>query len=88
MSSVEMMASGLPLIVSNLQGLSETTIDNVTGFYIEPGNYQDLAKKIDNLYSSAGMTMSFSNAARHRAVTQFSRERQINEIADILSDAL
>lgn len=85
MSSVEMMASGLPLIVSNLQGLAETTLDGVTGFHIEPGNYRELAEKISYLYSSPDKATEFSNASRLRAVNFFSKERQINEIAKILS---
>lgn len=85
MSSVEMMASGLPLIVSNLQGLSETTIDNVTGFYITPGDYRELAERIGILSTSPTLAKDFSSAARLRAVKRFSRERQVTDIAALLS---
>src|SRR5690606_41799378 len=85
MSSVEMMASGLPLIVSNLQGLSETTIDNVTGFYITPGDYRELAERIGILSASPTLAKDFSSAARLRAVNRLSRERQVTDIAALLS---
>jgi glycosyltransferase involved in cell wall biosynthesis len=84
MSSVEMMASGLPLIVSNLQGLAETTVNGVTGFHIEPGDYQALAERINYLCSSPQQAMEFSAAARLRAVELFSKEQQINGLAEIL----
>ena len=84
MSSVEMMASGLPLIVSNLQGLAETTVNGVTGFHIEPGDYQALAERINYLCSSPQKAMEFSTAARLRAVELFSKEQQINGLAEIL----
>lgn len=85
MSSVEMMASGLPLIVSNLQGLAETIVDDVTGFYISPGDYRDLAEKLNNLSLSPEKAAQLSSASRLRAVSFFSREQQIQEIARILA---
>src|SRR5690606_30147756 len=85
MSSVEMMAPGLPLIVSNLQALSETTIDNVTGFCITPGDYRELAERIGILSTSPTLAKDFSSAARLRAVNRFSRERQVTDIAALLS---
>lgn len=85
MSSVEMMASGLPLIVSNLQGLAETIEDNKNGFHIEPGDYQDLAKKIDYLAKDIELATLFSNASRTRAVEKFSREFQVKQMCSVLT---
>jgi len=84
MSSVEMMASGLPLIVSNLQGLSETIEDGVNGFYVEPGSYLDLSIKIEYLKSNPEKAIQFSLASRKRAEHLFSIEQQIREIAGVL----
>lgn len=87
MSSVEMMASGLPLIVSNLQGLAETIENNTNGFHIEPGNYKQLAERIDYLYRHPEKAATFSAASRTRAETFFSKEQQIEKIAHLLSVA-
>jgi glycosyltransferase involved in cell wall biosynthesis len=87
MSSVEMMASGLPLIVSNLQGLAETIENNTNGFHIEPGNYKQLAERINYLYCHPEKAATFSTASRTRAVTFFSKEQQIEKIAHLLSIA-
>jgi glycosyltransferase involved in cell wall biosynthesis len=81
MSSVEMMASGLPLIVSNLQGLSETIEDGKNGFLIPPGDHTALADCIRMLAESADLANAFSIASRQRAEKLFSFETQVNAFA-------
>lgn len=77
MSSVEMMASGLPLIVSNLQGLSETIEHEKNGFLITPGDCQELAHKINILVSRPELAREFSVASELRAKKLFSLDKQI-----------
>jgi glycosyltransferase involved in cell wall biosynthesis len=84
MSSVEMMASGLPLIVSNLQGLSETIEDNKNGFLIPPGNHIELAKKITDLCEGTALAHTLSRNSRSRAEQHFSVSMQIEKMANIL----
>jgi glycosyltransferase involved in cell wall biosynthesis len=84
MSSIEMMASGLPLIVSDLQGLSETIVDGENGFLIPPGDYQALAKRIKMLADNDDLARSFPAASRRRAETLFSVEAQIASFAALL----
>lgn len=50
-SAMEAMSKGKPLIVSNLGGLPELVEDKVNGFIFEANNINDLALKIDCLYS-------------------------------------
>lgn len=52
MSTLEMAASGLPIVVSRLQGLIETVEDGITGFTFEPGNATQLAEKIQLLLNT------------------------------------
>lgn len=84
MSSIEMMASGLPLIVSNLQGLSETIAENQNGFLITPGDHQELADKIQILCSNTAQARAFSEQSRLRALTHFRMEQQIQNLAGII----
>jgi glycosyltransferase involved in cell wall biosynthesis len=88
MSSVEMMASGLPLIVSNLQGLSETIEDHKNGFLITPGDFNDLAHKIQLLIANPELAVNFSVASRARATQMFSMENQIAKMADVIRSAI
>jgi len=84
MSSIEMMASGLPLIVSNLQGLSETIEDKKNGFLIPPGDYKALAQHIKILASQPELATEFSSKSRRRAETLFSIETQINKFSELI----
>lgn len=88
MSSVEMMSSGLPLIVSNLQGLGETIEPNVNGFHINPGDFKSLANNIEKLLVDNTLAQRFSKASRDRAETLFSRNTQIKLVSNILGSAI
>ncbi len=84
MSSVEMMSSGLPLIVSNLQGLAETISNNINGYHLTPGNHSELAKLLNVLLNDDILRKKFSAQSRKRALEFFSRSAQINAMAKII----
>lgn len=84
MSSIEMMASGLPLIVSNLQGLSETIEHEKNGFLINPGDYQELADRISMLASQPKLANEFSLASRLRVGKLFSLDKQIEKFSTLI----
>ena len=85
MSSVEMMASGLPMIVSNLQGLGETIEHEVNGYHITPGDSSALSEYIMALTSNQELASKFSAASRMRAEKLFSQEHQIKKIATLIA---
>lgn len=88
MSSIEMMSSGLPMIVSNLQGLSETIEDGVNGFLLPPGNHIALAERLIEIANNTSLANQFSNASRKRAEMLFSKENQIDKFSKLFSEAL
>lgn len=44
--ATEAMATGTPVVASNVGGLKWTIEDGITGFHAEPGNYRQFAKNI------------------------------------------
>jgi glycosyltransferase involved in cell wall biosynthesis len=76
-SSIEMASSGLPLIVSALQGLKETIEDRVSGLFFKPGDHLALANCIQSLVSNPAQRDRMSANARKRVIENFSRERQV-----------
>jgi glycosyltransferase involved in cell wall biosynthesis len=48
-TSVEVMASGVPVIACRIGGLPNTVTDGVTGLLCEPGDAVDLARRIARL---------------------------------------
>ncbi len=88
MSSVEMMSSGLPLIVSNLQGLAETIANNVNGFHISPGDSTALANRLIELLNDDSLRLKFSQNSRDRAINNFSRQAQVDAFTHIIKKHL
>ncbi|MFP3888304.1 glycosyltransferase family 4 protein [Priestia filamentosa] len=52
LAALEAMASGLPIITSNVHGIVDYSIDGVTGFACDPTDVEGFAKGIDKLYKS------------------------------------
>jgi glycosyltransferase involved in cell wall biosynthesis len=84
MSSVEMLASGLPLITSDVGGMPETTEPGVTGEIIAAGDYIGLAHEILRLVDNPSLINDQSIAARRRAEMQFEISQQIERIANVI----
>jgi glycosyltransferase involved in cell wall biosynthesis len=84
MSSIEMMSSGLPMVISRLQGLKETIEENVNGFFFEPEDWKMFAEKILALLNNNTLLAEFSSASRKRAIENFSIELQIQRLSVLL----
>jgi glycosyltransferase involved in cell wall biosynthesis len=88
LSAIEMAASGLPILVSRLQGLAEAVDPGVTGDSFTPGDHIELAWKIRDLLSRPQELRRMGAAGRARAVRDFSTEQQISSLVSICSRAL
>jgi glycosyltransferase involved in cell wall biosynthesis len=80
MSSLEMASSGLPIVASRLQGIVEGIDNGKTGYLIEPGDYNDLADKIELLLDDVELQKGMGLAARNWILEKFSKERQIENL--------
>jgi glycosyltransferase involved in cell wall biosynthesis len=79
-SAIEMTASGLPLIVSNLSGLRETVDEGVTGFTFPAGDSTALSRRMLELMNNPELAATLGQAARQRAQEQFSLEQQQRQL--------
>lgn len=68
LSAVEMTASGLPLLVSDLTGLNEAVEHGVTGFCVPTGDVTAWAESIAQLADNEAMRNKMGVAARSRAL--------------------
>lgn len=76
LSSVEMAATGLPIIASRLQGLAEAVLHEQTGLLFEPGNVQALADCIERMADDPVRTRAFGDAGRQRAERELTLAHQ------------
>ena len=82
-SALEMASCGLPLLVSELQGLVETIDEGTTGYTFPPGDHCTLADRIEELLDEPDRRARMGRAARRRIDEEFTIDRQIDELARI-----
>lgn len=61
----EAVASGVPVVASNIDGLGELLVDRSTGMLCEPGNQSQLAQCIDELLTTPESCGRLTRAAKH-----------------------
>ena len=83
MSSIEMAASGLPLLVSDLQGLRETVIDGKTGFLFTPGDSSRLAQLLLKITQGPALRDRLGAESRKYVLQKFTKNRQIGELVKV-----
>lgn len=84
MSSLEMQACGLPVIVSNLQGCPET-ISPDTGIAVASDNAEQLAQAILGLAENRARRELMSVAAAERIRSSLTVEHQVSNLARLVT---
>lgn len=82
-SLMEAMASGCACIASNTGGNPELIRDQVTGLLFQPGNAEDLAKKITCLASNPQVRTGLARSSTQLVQKQFSLEASAARMASI-----
>ena len=73
-AALEAMASGLPVIASDVGGLREVVEDGRSGIVVPPANARAIASAIERLADSAELRSQMGAAARARVVENYSIE--------------
>jgi sugar transferase (PEP-CTERM/EpsH1 system associated) len=78
-TTLEAMASGLPVIATRVGGNPEVVDDGVSGWLFAPGDAGALAAFLLRLSSDAGLRRAAGEAGRRRAVERFGLERMLRD---------
>lgn len=70
-SSLEALASGLPIITTDVPGCRETVIDGYNGFLVEPYSHEALASKILELHQNPNLIHDMRLRSRKLAENKF-----------------
>lgn len=83
-TAIEAMASGLPVVASNVDGLSESIVDGKTGYLVKQGDIEAYCSRIQELASSPEMRRKFGEAAKNRAHERYSSEALANQFRNVI----
>ena len=87
-SLIEAMASGLPVVSTDVGGVRDVVQDGETGDLVTPNDARALASAIERLGADPERRRALGAAGRARAVERFTRERLLARIADLYESLL
>ncbi len=83
---LEAGACGCPVIGGRSGGIPEAVLDQKTGFLVDPGDPQDLARKVVTLLADAGKRELMGVRARRRALERFNWQRITQDFEQALGE--
>jgi glycosyltransferase involved in cell wall biosynthesis len=85
---VEAMAAGLPIISTDQGAITESVIDGVNGFIVEPGSPIQIAEKIEYLILNEDVRKMMGKESRRLYEENFTEEIMINKFATVFNTVL
>lgn len=85
---LEAMASGLPVVATEVGGTPEIVVASETGLLIPSGNPQALADALGRLCDAPKQARAMGVAGRKRVVTEFSQQGMIDGYCALYNDCL
>jgi glycosyltransferase involved in cell wall biosynthesis len=82
------MSYGLPVLASNIGGLSEIVEEGVTGLLFQPGNSADLAEKINNLWTDPHLCRRMGQAGREKTIREYTEDVYYNRLIAVYKEAI
>jgi glycosyltransferase involved in cell wall biosynthesis len=81
-SVLEAMASGLPVVATNVGGIPEQVQEGRSGFLVPPGDTMAMAERLGELMADPEQCDEMGRFARSRALEKFDFERQVGDFLD------
>jgi glycosyltransferase involved in cell wall biosynthesis len=84
----EAMASGVPVIASNICGIPYQVVDGQTGFLVPPGDVDTLADRLTRIMSDTAMRRNFGLMARKKARSEYRAEQVARKTLEVYRKVL
>jgi glycosyltransferase involved in cell wall biosynthesis len=85
---IEAMASGKPVVATDVGGVRDVVEDGVTGYLVASGDASGFSQKLMELASDKDKRESFGRAGRASVMSRYSKERLVGDIKRLYSEAL
>ncbi len=82
---MEAMATGLPVVSTNLGGIPEMVIEKETGFLVPPGDPSAMAGAIEHLIDDRSLARRLGDYGNKRAQRLFSIEKNVRELSALIN---
>ncbi|EIV99339.1 glycogen synthase [Thermoanaerobacter siderophilus] len=86
--NLEAMACKTPVVASATGGIKEVVVHEETGFLVEPGNPEELAKYINILLNNKDLAIKFGENGRKRIEEMFSWESIAKKTYEMYKDVI
>jgi glycosyltransferase involved in cell wall biosynthesis len=86
--TLEAMAAGKPVVVTNTGGTSEVVQDSVTGFLVPPGDANALAARMCQLLENPVKAADMGAHARERVESQFTIPQMVQRYEQLYESVL
>lgn len=87
-SLIEAMAAGLPVVATNVGGVSDVVVDRRTGILVPAGSAETLAAALIPLASNREKRRSQGEAGRARALERFTKEKLVTRMSTLYEHLL
>jgi glycosyltransferase involved in cell wall biosynthesis len=85
-SILEAMACGKPVVSTRVGSVSEMALHGETGWMVQPGDANDLAKRVTELFRDPVMARKFGEIGRQRVVEKYSVELMVKGYEDLITE--
>ena len=82
---MEAMATGLPVVSTNIGGIPEMVVENETGFLVQPGDAGAMADAIETVINDCSSAARLGHSGYERARALFSIEKNVRELCGLLT---
>jgi glycosyltransferase involved in cell wall biosynthesis len=82
------MRAGLPVVASDVDGVSEAIVDGETGFLVPPDDEAVLRARLQHLLDSPGLRWQLGDAGRKRYELEFTLEGMLRKTLAVYRSVL
>lgn len=85
---IEAMMAGLPVVASNVGGVSELVEDSVNGFLVAPGDVVGFTKVLQILVEDETLRKKMGETGREKAIREFNLEKMLSKTMEVYYEVL
>ncbi len=87
-SIIEAMAAGLPIISTDMGAITESVIDGVNGFIVEPKHPEQIAEKLELLIRDMELRKKMGAAGRGLYLANFTESKMVENLSSVFNEII